>query len=149
MSESFDWALRKAIAFLAKSDHFEMEVRKHLHTFDGETVDAVVSRLRSKGILNDCNAANRFVASRSGRKAVGSLKLKQGLEQRGASLETISSALDGRDEKAHALEALNGKFTPDFSGRGKGYRFLLSRGFDCEVSAEVVDEFFKNNVDID
>jgi SOS response regulatory protein OraA/RecX len=140
MQEDFTRALAKALKKLETSDQFESEVRRALHEFAPETTDDVVRHLAAKGILNDERMAQRWVETKSGRRADGRQKLVATLERRGVPAEMIEQALpDPEAERQRLRDLLHLKFKPGDSPAKAG-RFLYSRGFcaeDIEAECEI------------
>jgi SOS response regulatory protein OraA/RecX len=141
-----DRALQSALKLLRTRDRFTREIVDRLRTegFQQEDVEYVVEHLCKKGILNDDNTTQKHIERNSGKRAVGTEKLRAELERLGAPEETIEANLAGiaTDEPERALEALRAKYK-EGSDRAKAGRFLFSRGFQEEAIETALDRFCK------
>jgi len=125
----------------------EREVRQRFaqRGAPAELIDAAVSRLRETGLVDDTAFAQAWVDSRRRASPRGDRLLRQELAGKGVARDVIAETLEGGEPDALALaqaaaakkaRSLAGQPEPAFSR--KLTDFLLRRGFDYEVVAEVV-----------
>lgn len=146
-------ALDKAFSFLAIRDHSEYELySKLLRTFDPDTSQQVVDRIRELGYLDDMSFAERYAGEllRKG-KSLGEIRLK--LNEKRIPREIAENVLESleTDETPLIISLINNKYLRKLSaenGRQKVYAALLRRGFKSRdiVSAlkgfgDTTDEF--------
>jgi len=139
--KALDLALRK----LKTKDRFESEVRLFLADFPTQTTDRVIRFLKDRRIIDDTKTTLNLVERYSGKRSIGTEKLRAELLERGAPEETIDAVLGELfdEERQRMLEALTAKFTPADGSRAKAARFLFSRGFPEEEIESVLDRFFQ------
>jgi len=139
-------ALALALRKLKTKDRFESEIRLFLVEFPTESVERVIRFLKERRIIDDTKTTLSLIERYTGRRSVGSEKLRAELLERGASEEIINLALVGTStgEQDKMLEALSAKFSPEEKARAKAARFLFSRGFPEEEIESVLDRFFQN-----
>jgi len=107
----------------------------------------VVGRLKQQGYLDDAEFARFWVENRQQFRPKGERALRQELRQKGVDEAIIQSAVADLDaeESAYAAaraRALRLAALPDrdpLAFRRKLIEFLARRGFDYEVSQEVVE----------
>ncbi|MFZ2511375.1 MAG: regulatory protein RecX, partial [Gordonia sp. (in: high G+C Gram-positive bacteria)] len=101
--------------------------------FDDATIDEVLSRLTSSGLLDDDDFAQQWVAARSRYSGRGRLALRRELRTKGVAAETIEAALeeiDPESERAQAAALAAKKLASssldlsDAADRAKAYRRL-------------------------
>ena len=112
--------------------------------FKQETVEKVLATLREKRLVDDSKTIDRLVAQRTGKRAAGIEKIRHELLAKGGPEELVEQRLaevSPESQREGMLALLNAKCKPT-EGRAKGARFLLSRGFDEDAIAGVLDEFF-------
>ena len=140
-------ALQEALRRLEKAERTAAELRTALlKTHPPEEVEAALAYLIRRKLLSEDRAAEATVRPRtSGRRAEGDQKLRERLEKRGASEETIQKALaDAPDEAQRIQDALAARFRPEEGQRAKAGRFLFSRGFDEEAVDGALDRFYSD-----
>ena len=138
-------ALADALARLKTAERTAAELRAALLPKHGEAAtEAALAHLAGKRLLSEDRAAEATVRPRSqGRRAEGDARLRQRLETRGATEESIQKALaDAPAEAQRMQDALAAKFRPEDGQRAKAGRFLLSRGFDEDAVDGALDRFF-------
>lgn len=139
-------ALEAALKILRSSEKFEKEVRQALEGkgFESKDIEAVIEHLVRRKILNDTRTTTNLIERRSGRRAVGTEKLRAELLNRGAPEEIVDECLanlDGDRQRQAMLDALSSKFKPT-DDRLKGARFLFGRGFPEDEIEGAVEAFF-------
>lgn len=140
--DQFSLALEKALVRLKTRERFSGEMRAFLASngFDEAVVDLVLEHLVRKRLLDDSRAAALLVKKKSGKRAVGSERLKAELFGMGVDEAVIEvSVADGGDVDA-AIAALSSKRT--WSGRAQAGRFLSGRGFAEDIIESVLDRAF-------
>ena len=109
-------------------------------------IDAVIERLTGQGYLNDAEFARFWVENRQHFRPKGGRALRQELRQKGLDPPVIEAALSDLDPVAAAYAAGQvraGRLAyliqadPPAFQRKLG-AFLMRRGFDYEIVAEVV-----------
>lgn len=134
-----------AMKSLARRPRLSAEIAWTLRTrgFSEEEARCAVDWLEAQRLLNDEGALHEHLAARSGKRSVGSQRLRNELERRGATEAQIAALVTRTDEEeASAMQlALEGRRWQQ-SERAKAGRFLASRGFDSEVIEGALDRFF-------
>ena len=139
--QALDLALRK----LKTKDRFESEIRLFLAEFPTESTDRVIRFLKDRRIIDDTKTTLNLIERYSGKRAVGSEKLRAELIERGAPEETVDAALGEllNEDRQRMYEALTAKFSPGDNSRAKAARFLFSRGFPEDEIEGALDRFFQ------
>lgn len=141
-TDQFSLALEKALARLKTRERFSGEMRAFLSSkgFEEPVVERVLEHLVKKRLLDDSRAAELLVKKKSGKRALGSERLKAELLEMGVDEAVVLVSIgDGGDSDA-ALAALSSKRT--WSGRSQAGRFLAGRGFSEDVIESVLDRTF-------
>jgi regulatory protein len=142
--------MARALGLLGMREHTRKELERKLlrpakaNLRDGNPVDrAEVSRvldeLAEKGFQSDDRAAAGVLESK-GHK-LGTRRLQQTMQQRGASSDLIRSTLAGHDDYEACLKAWTKKFgapAEDQKEKQKQFRFLASRGFSIDTMKKVM-----------
>ncbi|PKO20479.1 MAG: RecX family transcriptional regulator [Chloroflexi bacterium HGW-Chloroflexi-1] len=141
-------AYDRAVRFLSYRPRSEAEVRRRLAeaAIDETVIDAVVERLTGQGYLDDAEFARFWVENRHRFKPKGGRALRQELRQKGLDAPIIEAAIADLDPLAAAYEAARVKAArlahliqdDPAAFRRKLGAFLMRRGFDYEIVAEVV-----------
>lgn len=152
--------MKAAITRLRRSDVFESELATFLlgKGFEQEAVELVIDRLLGRGLLDDREAIQRFIGSRSGKRALGPLRLRLELLKRGAREADVDEGLSRISESAR-MEQILGLVESRFPAgttsaplpmsdaeRAKLTRFVVSRGFD-EEDVDSAFSFLSSSVD--
>lgn len=152
-SESLRYgAMKKALDYLAIRPRSEAEMERYLlrKNYDQEAIAETVSSLRQSGYLDDADYAARYIVSRLNRKPVGKHLLMSELLKRGVDRNVIRKALKESESlhgdpgalyktAARKYESLKHKKNP----REKLFMFLLGRGFEHDIVAEVIDRIIR------
>lgn len=135
----------------------EKEIRDYLKRFSFKrklkdrselsdlVIDALIKRVKEKGLINDLQFAKDWVEARRKSKQKGMRALKVELFQKGIDREIIEEVLSrDSDEENLAKIALEKKVKawknlPLLEFKQKAVQFLLRRGFDYQVAKSVVD----------
>jgi regulatory protein len=143
-------AHERALNFLSYRPRSEWEVRDRLKKnakgdFPPEILDEVVTRLENVGLLDDGEFARYWVSNRDQFKPRSKFALRHELRGKRVSDADIESALADYDEEDAALRAaqkrasrLAGLDRQTFNKRLGD--FLARRGFNYEVSREVIEQ---------
>lgn len=138
-------AFERAIRFLGHRPRSRTEVQRRLASqgYPETTIEKVLDRLTELEYLNDRAFARYWVENRQEFSPRGRRALAYELQQKGISRAVIDEVLTEIDSLGAAYEAaqkkarsLRGKPTRQIQERLAG--FLLRRGFDYEVSRQVV-----------
>jgi len=146
MDPEFDKAYEAALAMLRMTDRFESEIRRRLGAYSTETVDAVIGRLRDRGILNDQRSATRYFEDRTGRHALGSTRIAGQLERRGAPQEVIDSVVQQVDDTKVAMSLLRSERGLTPADRGRAGRMLIRKGVDPDLVDSCLDRYFEGEL---
>ena len=140
---------RETARLLALREHTVGEIRQKLRRkgFGSAVIAGVVGKYQSKGLLDDARAAHYMVRQALERKAAGRsyliALLRHKLVARELAAEVVDQALEGRDETALALAALERKW-PSLAqlevetAQRKAYSYLSRRGFGYEAARAAV-----------
>lgn len=143
MDESvFQQALDAALRYLSPRPRSVWEVRQRLKRrgLVPEDIDAVISRLRELGYLDDDSFAAFWIENRESFQPRGRRLLAQELRLRGVDTQAVEERLSAIDEEDGAMRAARKKAQ---SLSGAGYAaftarvgsFLQRRGFSYDVIA--------------
>jgi len=136
----FNAALGAALKSLAAFEKFSAEVETFLEQKGyAESIRAhVLDHLIRKRLLDDARCAELAVR-RLNEKGAGPEKIRTTLERRGASAETVETAMAGINSSPDQLQQiLTKKFRTPVT-REKAARFLYSRGFSQEEIEAALD----------
>ena len=103
-------AYLRAIRRLARRDHSVAELRQALveRDHDPAEVDQALERLARERYLDDAGFAERFARSRMAHQGLGSLRVRQGLRQRGVDRGTIDAGIARALREVDEREVLDG-----------------------------------------
>ena len=151
---------QRALSFLARRFHSEREllIKLKSKSYEERLINIVLNELREKSFINDQVFANHFIEEKLKKKRWGKNKIKAALFSKGVSASIIDEVLKSFDSEIDQNEAAFGlaqkKFeklklreSDDRKLKQKIISFLLSRGFDYEVSSEVVNKIIKSDYD--
>lgn len=151
---------QRALSFLARRFHSEREllIKLKSKSYEERLIKNVLNDLREKSFINDQVYANHFIEEKLKKKLWGKNKIKAALFSKGVSASIIDEGLKSFDSEIDQNEAAFGlaqkKFeklklreSDDRKLKQKIISFLLSRGFDYEVSSEVVNKIIKSDYD--
>lgn len=114
---------------------------------------ALIDKLKKKGLINDLEFAKAWVESRSKKKGINALKSE--LFQKGIDREIIEEVLSGKyqvlSEAQTASKLLEQRINrwkdlPKLEFKQKALQFLMRRGFSYDVTKEVIDNLLKKDV---
>ena len=139
-----------ALRIIEKSWKTEKEVRDKLilKGYEDNSINKSIEFLKEYNFINDSNYTKAFIRDKL--KSQGSQKIKYTLIQKGISKETIDeelSNLNKESEKSTAFNMAKKKFdiikkkeNDNYKISGKLYRYLISKGYEYDVTSEVVKE---------
>lgn len=129
MSDGYKDALAAALTFVRPRDRFEVEIRRELKAkgFD-DWADQVCEHLSRRRMIDDRRVAEALVASYCGRKAKGSIAVRNKLEERGAPQDVIAAVMEGIDSADGAAQLAIVR-RANGATRAQAGRFLVGRGF--------------------
>jgi regulatory protein len=145
-------AYRKALHFLGYRARSISEVtQKLVRSGYGEVeTEKVIERLVRGGYLDDEAFARQYVESRVAARGYGPLRIRQDLFRKGIAgeiiEETLSAAFPDREVRRKAVAEASKRWVqlskePDTRKRRKKlFDFLVRRGFDFEIAAEVLND---------
>ncbi len=149
----FDEAKSAAYGYLARRAHSRKELYDKLKKkqFPLETIEAVLSQLAEKKLINDAAFAALLVRDRLKKKPVGKNRLQNELRRKGVRRETAERVLATTDLHANdlCLKAAERKLKslarePDrIKKKKKLSDFLMRRGFEWDIIRHTVDALFK------
>ena len=133
-------ALDRALTHISASQKTEKQIRDYLagKGYLPAVIDYVLEKMRGYDFVNDGAYAEKYAEEKS--KAKGKLLIKMELRAKGVSELDAERALDTIDgeEQAEAAAKILQKYMRgkelDTQNLQKGYRYLLSKGFDYETA---------------
>lgn len=151
---------QRALSFLARRFHSERELLIKLKTkaYEERLIKIVLNDLREKSIIDDQVFANHFIEEKLKKKRWGKNKIRAALFSKGVSSSIIDDVLqsfnseEDQNEVAFSLakkkfENLKLRETDSKKLKQKIISFLLSRGFDYEVSSGAVNKIIEQDYD--
>ncbi|HEX9251762.1 MAG TPA: regulatory protein RecX [Ignavibacteriaceae bacterium] len=151
---------QRALSFLARRFHSEREllIKLKSKSYEERLIKIVLSDLKEKSFIDDKVFANHFIEEKLKKKRWGKNKIRAALFSKGISTSIIDESLQGfdaeQDQNATAFKLVKKKFeslikreTDNKKIKQKLISFLLSRGFEYEVSAEAVNKIIKQDFD--
>ena len=139
-----------ALRIIEKSYKTEKEVRDKLilKGYEDNSINKSIEFLKEYNFINDINYTKIFIREKL--KSQGSQKIKYALIQKGISKDNIEeelSNLNKENEKNVALniakkklDIIKKKENDNYKISGKLYRYLISKGYEYDVTNEVVKE---------
>ena len=118
----------------------------------------MLNELKEKSFINDQVFANHFIEEKLKKKRWGNNKIRSALFSKGVSASIIDEILKSfnseEDQNEAALSLAQKKYdklrlreSDERKLKQKIISFLLSRGFDYEVSSDVVGKIIKSDFD--
>lgn len=142
---------QQALTYLSYRVRSEAEVRQNLrkHKIDDEVQKDIIDRLRANEMVDDVRFAQIWVENRSDLRPRSRRMLAYELRQRGVDQEIIEQTLVGVDDGKLAYQAALKHARKlrklEWDGfRKKMYGFLSRRGFNYQVSSEVVNRIWED-----
>lgn len=151
---------QRALSFLARRFHSERELLIKLKTkaYEERLIKIVLNDLREKSFIDDQVFANHFIEEKLKKKRWGKNKIRAALFSKGVSSSIIDDVLqsfnseEDQNEVAFSLakkkfENLKLRETDSKKLKQNIISFLLSRGFDYEVSSGAVNKIIEWDYD--
>lgn len=144
---------QRALSFLARRFHSEREllIKLKQKSYEERLIRIVLNELKEKSLIDDEVFTNHFIEEKLKKKRWGKNKIRAALFSKGISSSIIEEVLQSFDSEVNqnevALNLAKNKFenlklreTDSRKLKQKLISFLLSRGFDYEVSAGAVNK---------
>ncbi|HCY77894.1 MAG TPA: hypothetical protein DHV28_18460 [Ignavibacteriales bacterium] len=151
---------QRALSFLARRFHSEREllIKLKSKSYEERLIKIVLSELKQRDFIDDKIFANHFVEEKLKKKLWGKNKIRAALFSKGVSASIIDEVLDefsiDEEQNDTAFELAVKKYdklklreSDKRRLKQKIIAFLLSRGFDYEVSSEAVNKIIKQDFD--
>ncbi len=151
---------QRAFSYLARRFHSEREllIKLKQKSYEERLIKLVLNELREKSFIDDQVFANHFIEEKLKKKRWGKNKIRAALFSKGVSASIIDEVLKSFDSEEDQNEAANSLVKKKFENlkkRETDYKklkqklisFLLSRGFEYEISAEAVNKIIKQDDD--
>ena len=151
---------QRALSFLARRFHSEREllIKLKQKSYEERLIKLVLNELKEKSFIDDQVFANHFIEEKLKRKRWGNNKIRSALFSKGVSASIIDEVLKSfnseEDQNEAALSLAQKKYdklrlreSDERKLKQKIISFLLSRGFDYEVSSDVVGKIIKSDFD--
>ena len=151
---------QRAFSYLARRFHSEREllIKLKQKSYEERLIKLVLNELREKSFIDDQVFANHFIEEKLKRKRWGTNKIRAALFNKGVSVSIIDEVLKSfdseEDQNEAALSLVKKKYenlkkreTDNRKLKQKLIAFLLSRGFEYEISVEVVSKIIKQDYD--
>lgn len=149
---------QRALSFLARRFHSEREllIKLKQKSYEERLLKLVLNELKEKSFIDDQVFANHFIEEKLKKKRWGKNKIRSALFSKGVSASIIDEVLksfnseEDQNEAAFSLaqkkyEKLRMRESDERKLKQKIVSFLLSRGFDYEVSSDVVGKIIKSD----
>ncbi len=139
-ADAQELAYQRVLRYLSYRDRSETEIRRYLqkHNTAPHHIEAVLTRLRELGLVNDAKFATAWVENRNTFRPRGRRALRAELHQKGLPEDAIAQALEDLDEAQLAYQAAKKRLRrycnlpwPTFRQRLGAY--LARRGFPYDV----------------
>jgi len=149
-SDHFHRCLNAALHCLSYRPRSESEIRERLrrHGFDGDSIEAVVARLKEQGLVNDMAFAQFWKDNRESFSPRSQWLTKLELRRKGVATDIIDKVVDevGDADNAYhvALGKARGLHMSDYQGfRRRLGEYLKRRGFGYEVINHTVERIWR------
>jgi regulatory protein len=133
----------------------ELKQKLKLKKYDEQIIEEVTAKLLQNNYLNDEKFAEQFIKDKTALKKMGSTKIKIELLKRGIPKEIISEKLKivSNDESfdnclqlaQKKINLLRSRSKEIKNEKNKVYSFLLSKGYESETIASVLNKLFLAN----
>ena len=151
---------QRAFSYLARRFHSEREllIKLKQKSYEERLIKLVLNELREKSFIDDQVFANHFIEEKLKKKRWGKNKIRAALFNKGVSASIIDEVLKSFDSEEDQNEAAIGLVQKKYENlkkretdnrklKQKLIAFLLSRGFEYEISVEVVSKIIKQDYD--
>ncbi|WP_026886128.1 recombination regulator RecX [Clostridium beijerinckii] len=156
-SENFMRCKESALRIIERTYKTEKEVRDKLRLkeYDEISINKAIEFLEEYNFINDSNYAKIFIRDKL--RTMGSQKIKYTLLRKGVCKEIINEellSLDTDNEKNIAFDIAQKKYnlikkkeTDTYKISGKLYRHLMSKGYNTDVTSEVIKKVMAVDVE--
>jgi regulatory protein len=145
-----------ALKLLGLRNHSRKELEHKLQKkgYDAESIEPVLEKLVSRGVVDDHLFAMELIRSRSKRKPAGKLKIGVELRKKGVSDEIIGELLKEYDSASLCYRAAEKKIASLYQlGNAERKRklevFLNNRGFEWQEIQTVLKRLFASSTDFE
>lgn len=141
-ASEFGKLYQRALEWVLVRPRSSKEVRDYLYKkiyekkLDKKYIDEIVTRLESKGYVDDRRFAEFWVENRFVKKGVSRKRLAMELMKKGISKDIIDEVLDGRDDKQEILKIIARK--RDKYDDEKLIAYLCRQGFSYQLVRSLV-----------
>ena len=146
-ADTLEQAAEKAAHFVLYRLRSKDEVRRRLSRAgaDENTIEQVIERLTSVGLLDDASFSEAWVESRLRSSPRSKRMIAWELQKRGVDANTVKASLAEVSDDASAFDAASKRFPrlaglPPLEQKRKLIAHLASKGFDFETAQEAVDK---------
>lgn len=148
-ADDAEMTYEKTLNFLSYRQRSEVEIRRYLKKKEApeDQIEAIVTRLKGAGLLNDSNFAEMWVDNRTTFKPKAKRVLKAELRAKGVPAAEIEAAVANVDEEQAARQLAQARAPrlrrqklnkQDF--KKKLGEYLARRGFTYEIISAAVEE---------
>lgn len=145
-ADTLEQAAEKAAHFVLYRPRSTAEVKRRLQRAgaDENTIEHVIERLASAGLLDDASFSEAWVESRLRSSPRSKRMIAWELQQRGVDAQTITASLAEVSDDASAFDAASKRFArlaglPPLEQKRKLIAYLASKGFDFDTAQEAVE----------
>ena len=149
-SDHFYRCLNAAVHYLSYRPRSESEIRERLQRrgFDGDSIEAVVAKLKEQGLVNDMAFAQFWKGNRESFSPRSQRLTKLELRRKGVATNIIDQVVDEVDDADNAYRAALSKARglplSDYQGfRRRLGDYLKRRGFGYEVINHTVERIWQ------
>jgi regulatory protein len=136
----------KAVEYVLTMPKTERQVRLWLSrkTQDAGVIDSTVERLKEYNFIDDAEYARMYVESKRNKLGVGMIRNK--LQINGVDRGIIDTCIGTVEPQYELAASVTHKYmrskekTPE--AKSKLFQYLLSKGFNYELSGEVINEYW-------
>ena len=144
-------ALDKALTFVTKSKKTQKQVKEFLYSkgYTEQTVECVIQKMNDYRFLDDSDYAESYAKSYS--KSKGKKLIEIELKRKGVAEEDMTEALENIGDQTESAVLVAEKYLKnkekDKANLLKCYKYLLSKGFDYDLSKSVIEKMGHNEDD--
>ena len=153
-SDRFHRCRDAAVRYLGYRPRSESETRERLHRrgFDGDSVEAVIAKLREQGLLDEVAFAQFWKDNRESFSPRSQWLTKLELRRKGVAGDIINQVVEAIDDEDSAYRAALGKARrlplSDYQGfRRRLGGYLRRRGFDYGVINHTIERMWQERGD--
>jgi regulatory protein len=150
-SDHFHRCLNAAVHYLSYRPRSESEIREQLQRrgFEGDSIEAVIARLKEQGLVNDIAFAQFWKDNRESFSPRSQWLTKIELRRKGVTTDVIDQIVTEVDDVANAYRAAlskaRGLSLSDYQGfRRRLGDYLKRRGFDYGVINHTVERIWQD-----